>query len=261
MQRTVQRRSDSSAKAFPGETRPTLNLVCPAFLLGMILALATAPTTANAQLIQTQVPAQNIGNSYYEGFALGWGIQGPGFFGNFNGIQAPPPFGGFDPNAGATTGVGFRRGGWSGNLGLSLNQGSSRSNTSTTASVTTTDGLPGNITNQTYTPYVTGIVPIVGGRPAGFIQPIPPVTSSGQQDLAYQQNLRQAEVQQRLAKQHDARQQKAYASLQRGIEAEEKGNLRMARANYRNALQAAEGEIRVEVVRRMQAHGWIGNGR
>ncbi|TWT93569.1 hypothetical protein [Neorhodopirellula pilleata] len=228
------------------------------FRLFACLAVAslTGLNSSQAQLVVQQVPFQSAGNSYYDATGLTWGVNGPGFFANFNGNGAVAPFGNFDPNAGLRTGVGFRNGPWSGHLGLTLNQGSSRSNQSTTASLTTTDGYPGSITSQTVRPFVTGVVPIVGGAPVGFIQDIPPVTSTGQQNLASVAQQQLAEVQQRQQANHDARQKTAYQSFQRGLKAEQDGNLRMARANYQNALRVAEGELRVEILKRVQANNW-----
>lgn len=239
-------------------------------VLGVLnLGIGHSPLSAplSAQLIQQQVPFQSFGDSYYDASGVAWGVRGPGFFADFNGNAAVPPFGGFDPNAGARTGVGFRNGPWSGNLGLSLNQGGSRLSSSTTAGLTTTNGFPGSISSQTFRPFVTGVVPIVGGGaygpmhyrvgpPIGFIQDIPPVTSSGQQNLAAASQAQLAGIQQRQQAKYDARQKSARESFQRGLQAEEDGKLRMARANYLTALRAAEGELRIEILQRTQARGW-----
>lgn len=222
----------------------------------LALAWLTGSTVARAQLVVQQVPFQSAGSSYYDGTGLTWGINGPGFFANFNGNGAVPPFGNFDPNAGARTGIGFRNGPWSGHLGLSLNQGSSRSNQSTTASLITIDGFPGSISNQTVRPFVTGVVPIVGGAPAGFIQDLPPVTSTGQESLAGVARQQLTDVQRRQQANHDTRQKAAYQSFRRGLKAEQEGKLRMARANYQNALRVAEGELRIEVLKRIQVNHW-----
>lgn len=225
------------------------------FFILLVACLLTGFGAAHvsAQLIHQQVPFQTQGDSFYDATGVNWGIRGPGFFANFGG-NVVPPFGGFDPNSGSRTNIGFRNGPWSGNLGLSLNQGSSRSNVSTSASLTTTPGYPGSITSQTVRPFVTGVVPIVGGAPIGIVHP--PVTSSGQQQLADVRRQKLFDIEQRQRAQWDARQKQAYASFQRGVTAEEKGNLRMARANYQNALRVAEGELRGQIVQRMRARGW-----
>ena len=55
----------------------------------------------------------------------------------------------------------------------------------------------------------------------------------------------------------DAKQKKAYADFKRGLEAEEEENLKKARANYRRALQVATGPLRLEIMKRMHAKGWL----
>lgn len=225
----------------------------PFILLAAFLPVGFAGSHVQAQLIDQQVPFQTQGDSFYDATGVNWGVRGPGFFANFGGNVAPP-FGGFDPNSGSRTNFGFRNGPWSGSLGLSLNQGSSRSNVSTSASLTTTPGYPGSITSQTVRPFVTGVVPIVGGAPLGIVNP--PVSSSGQQQLTDVRQQKLHGIEQRQRAQWDARQKQAYSSFQRGVTAEEKGNLRMARANYQNALRVAEGELRGQIMQRMRARGW-----
>ena len=223
------------------------------FMLAACLLIGFDVSYVSAQLIHQQVPFQTQGDSFYDATGVNWGVRGPGFFANFGG-NVVPPFGGFDPNSGSGTSIGFRNGPWSGNLGLSLNQGSSRSNVSSSASLTTTPGYPGSITSQTVQPFVTGVVPIVGGAPLAIVNP--PVTSSGQQQLTDVRQQKLFDIERRQRAQWDARQKQAYASFQRGLVAEEKGNLRMARANYQNALRVAEGELRGQIVQRMRARGW-----
>ena len=164
-----------------------------------------------------------------------------------------PPFGNFDPNAGLRTGVGFGGGGVSGNLGLTFNQGSSRSISSTTPSLTTTNGYPGSITSQTMRPFVTGITPVVGGQ---VLMPTQPPQPIAQQTFNAYQQAQQNQIQQRAYAQADARQRKALEAFNRGQKAEAEGNLKMARANYRNALRGAQGELRFEIQKKMRARGW-----
>lgn len=216
---------------------------------------------ASAQMIQSMVPFQSQNNTFYDATGVTWGVRGPGFFTDFGGIGggAVPPLGGFGPAAGTRAGIGFRNGPWSGNFGLSLNRGSSSSFGSTSASVTALDGYPGSISSQIYRPFVTGFIPVVGGNGVAalpIVGNLPPVDSTGQQELAGIRHSQLADIAQRQRKQYDSVQKKADASFQRGLAAEEKGNLRMARANYQNALQTAQGELRTRIMQRVRARGW-----
>ncbi len=94
---------------------------------------------AEAQQVTVGTPFNTAGSSYYEQFGVQWGLRGNGWFARFGGPVAPP-FGGFDPNAGASFGFGGRNG----FLNFSAGQGSS-----------TTFG--------SQTPI--GIVPVVGDGP------------------------------------------------------------------------------------------------
>ncbi len=209
---------------------------------------------ANAQLIQQTIPNQNIGSSFFENNGVQWNVNGPGFFANFGGGNAIAPFGNPDPNAGLRTGVGIAGGGFSGGIGLNLAQGSSRSNVSTSASLTTTDGMPGYISSQTVRPFVTGIVPVVGGQ--AFTSSMPPLPPSPTAAFGEYQRSQVADMQRRSAAHQESVQKKAQHAFERGQRAEEEGNLRMARANYQNALRTAQGSLRVEILMRMRARGW-----
>lgn len=208
--------------------------------------------TASAQMIQTQVPFQNLNSSFYENNGISWNVNGPGFFANFGGATVPP-FGNPDPNAGLRTGAAFGGNGIRGNVGFNFGQGSNRSIVSTTPSVTTMNGMPGSITSQTVRPFVTGITPVVGGYPS--VQP-GEIPGAGQQMRNQVIASQQAELAQRIRKSNDMRQMKALENFNRGQRAEVEGNKKMARANYRLALNNAQGLLRVEIIKRMQANGW-----
>jgi hypothetical protein len=112
------------------------------------------------------------------------------------------------------------------------------------------NGVPGSFTSQTIRPFVTGITPIVGDYPRFGAIP-----GQGQQ-MSQAIGAQQAEFQRRATASHKARHQKALEYFNRGQRAEEEGNKKMARANYRLALRSAAGPLRMEVVKRMQANGW-----
>lgn len=218
--------------------------------LSLFILLGVAMIANGQQMINTTTPLNQIGSSFFENTGVTWSIRGPNFFANFGGA-APPPFGNPDPNSGLRTGVGFSNGRTSGNLGFTFAQGSNRTLTSSAPSVTTMNGVPGSFTSQTIRPFVTGITPIVGDYPR-----LGAIPGQGQEMSQAIQQAQQADFQRRASASSKARHQKALEYFNRGQRAEEEGNKKMARANYRLALHSAAGPLRMEVVKRMQANGW-----
>lgn len=142
--------------------RPSiLTLVLPA-------CMVIAPATVGAQMVTVQSPMQRNGASFYEYSHIGWSIQNPHYFIRFNGGGATPPFGGFQPNAGLNGGfaVGNTR------MIFGFGQGASLTSTSETPILTTTNGYPGYIFVGRDRPFVTGVVPVVGGG-GGFASVAP----------------------------------------------------------------------------------------
>ena len=160
------------------------------YSVAAIVAVVTCCLIASpavAQQIFVETPSTNVSDSFFEnlgvdfGFSLGGGdpngtgsrVVGLNPFGQPLGQivfsqgganSAIPPFGGFDPNAGAQTGFAVLNGNGGGfGLGLNLNQGSTRTLTSTTPGVTVQNGFGGSIFNGSVSPFVTGVVPVVGG--------------------------------------------------------------------------------------------------
>ena len=259
---TIQSACTRCSVASHGEQ--TMRLIC--FLV--LMSIGACFSTASAQLINQGVTNQNFGGSFFESSGIGWHLNGPGFAANSGFAGQPggvvPPFGNFNPNSGLQTGVGIRGGGFAGGLTGGFSQGSIRSNVSTSASVTTMDGMPGFISSQTVRPFVTGITPVVGGQVFGgqviggqrFLSTMPPLPPSPAQAFGAYRQSQMAELQHRQSVQNDAVQKKAEQAFDRGMRAEEEGNLRMARANYRNALQTAMGSLRIQVLNRVRARGW-----
>ena len=205
-----------------------------------------------AQPLITGIPNQQLNDSYYESFGVNWALRGPNFFANFGGPPLLPAFGNADPNAGLRGGAAFQRGGVSGSLGFQFAQGSNRSITSSTPSVTTLNGAPGSASFQTIRPFVTGITPVVGGYSYG--NPVRDNASS-RATRAYREG-QAAYLQSRVQANLLAKQKRAQEAFDRGKKAEQDGNLRMARANYRNALAADQGPLRQEILLRMRQNGW-----
>lgn len=166
----------------------------PAFVVTAILPvlLFFDAKISNAQLIQSSSPFTTINNSFYErigidfGFSIG-GTRVPnindrtrGVFGyGPGGIQpnltfsqggvnsAVPAYGGYDPNADATFGYQVRNGGSGYHLGLRFGKGNTRTLTNTTPTIVTQNGATGSIFSGSVSPFVTGIVPVVG-RGGGY---------------------------------------------------------------------------------------------
>ncbi len=178
-----------------------------------------------AQQAHISTPFHTLNDSFYEriGFNFGFNIAGPnpatlppgqsavvgllpnGQF-NPNGNimfqqsgfnSAVPPFGGHDP---ATDGqFGFARLGKDVDLffNFAFGQGSSRSHISQVPSVTVTNGFPGTFSDTSQTPFVTGIVPVVGAftlPPASFGPVQPYYTSPLREKIReYQQRMNQSD--------------------------------------------------------------------
>jgi hypothetical protein len=140
----------------------------PAILALMLLSIELSASDATAQtMIQTTVPLQSNSDSFFESSNVGWSVRGRNFFASFN-APAPPPFGGFNPNAGLTSGFAFRRGGFSGNLNFNFSQGYSRTSTTVAPTVMSLNGYPSNFFAGTVRPFVASVVPTIGrGRGAG----------------------------------------------------------------------------------------------
>ncbi len=122
-----------------------------------------------AQQIHTGVPLINSRDSYYESFGTDWGFSRSGpkgymFFNRGGANAGVPAVGGFDPNAVARFGFGTRGNGGSSYFNAWAGQGSSRSITSATPSLTLQNGYPGYFHSGSVRPFVTGFVPVVEDR-------------------------------------------------------------------------------------------------
>ena len=111
--------------------------------------------------------------------------------------------------------------------------------TSTTASLTVTDGVPGSFQSTVTRPFVTVFTPIVGGYPEmpNHAQRI------AQQDQQQLSQVRQSE--------QNLKNKSLQKYLRRAERAEKEGNKRMARANYRRAIGIAVEPLRSELTLRM----------
>lgn len=137
------------------------------FLLAFAASLSCGPVMVSAQMVTMQMPLQNNSASFYEHSHIGWSVNNPHYFMRFNGGGPIPPFGGFQPNAGLHGGfaVGHSQ------FDFSFGQGASYTSTSVTPVLTTTNGYPGSLFVGRTRPFVTGLIPVVGG---GFAN-VPPM--------------------------------------------------------------------------------------
>lgn len=210
-----------------------------------------ATARVEAQLTQTTTPQQRFGSGYFEQSGIQWSLRGNNFFANSGGgVMAP--FGNSAPGAGLSAGFGFGGGGVNGSLGFNFAQGSSRTITSTSPSITTMNGYPGSISVGTIRPFVTGVTPVIGGYSYG--QPVNDNVST--QMFQSQQHTQAMELRSRVEAARDAKQAKAEEAFRRAVKEEADGNLRIARANYRKALAMDQGPLRLQILARMRARGW-----
>lgn len=126
-----------------------------------VVAFLLVVPAVQAQQVNVATPFNSVGHSFYENIGTSWGLRGPGWFFNFGGAP-PPAFGGFDPNAGANFGAGFRAGNTSGFFNLNVGQGANSTLVSQTPSVTIPNGGNGYFIDGTFRPFVTSITPVVG---------------------------------------------------------------------------------------------------
>ena len=163
-------------------------------LVGLVLAFLTlTPERTNAQNINISNPVTRYSDRSYShtGINFGFGIpggsgpgsrvQGLGPHGNltpwlgfqYGGNQAYPIFGGYSPNSGAR--LEFGRSGPNGgfSFGINMAKGSTRTLSSVTPSLTVQNGFGGTLFNGQTRPFVTGMVPIVGGYQGSPSTPYP----------------------------------------------------------------------------------------
>jgi hypothetical protein len=252
-----------------------------------IAVLQCAMPLAQAQQVTVQTPFNTAGSSYYEQFGVQWGLRGNGWFARFGGPVAPP-FGGFDPNAGASFGFGDRNG----FLNFSAAQGSSTTFGSQTPILTLPNGGTGFISDQSVRPFVTGVIPVVGDGPpvvpfrsvlderlsrlstgqdapgqaattatadttaSAVVAPTAAATAAGP-STAERGDLSVAEIEANRGREQAelaaAEQEKINELLARGEAALAAGKAGAARIYWQQAAQRAAGEQRANILARIEA--------
>lgn len=260
-----------------------------------IVLLGGLPRYAAAQQTVISTPLQSPSASFYEHFGLNFGYSksgpGGGMFFNNGGGGAVPPFGGFDPAAGANFGVGGSAGGGRFFLGVSAGQGSTTSSVSQSPSITVMNGQIGTITDTVQTPFVTSIIPIVGepvsplkeklarlnqeqsGRvasPSGAsssrvsstadastADDAPLVLGRPGSTAAQAPALSVSEIQRRQQAEDAARADSIAAEIEeligKGRAAEQAGKPRVARIYYQMAASRASGQQKAELLERAKS--------
>jgi hypothetical protein len=151
----------------------------------MVGFVALAAGHASAQQIVLSSPYQTLNDSFYENFGIGWGINGRGWFFNTGpSSSAIPPFGGYDPAADAHFGFGGFSRGMGINFGMSLGQGSTRSNSVVVPTLVVPNGGTGGLFSGSISPFVTGVVPVVGGAPVAPMVPVMPLMPAPQSSVS-----------------------------------------------------------------------------
>ena len=149
----------------------------------MLLAChAVASLPAAAQQATVGTPVQTMRDGFYEQSNIHWGLNWPGGFFRFGPTPTAPPFGGYDPNAGGRFGFGFGGSGLNGFFLGEFSQGSRRSFVGQTPMVTMINGVPASIVDQAWTPFVMGVVPVVGDEPE-WVGPSSGVGSDAVRDM------------------------------------------------------------------------------
>jgi hypothetical protein len=235
----------------------------------LVAVIAAIPSPGLAQQANIQTPLRTANDNFFEQIGTSWALRGPGWFFRFGGGPAVPPFGGAQPGAGLAGGAGVAGGGVSGGLGLMAAQGSQRSNVMQAGNLTLFNGYPGFVSDTSLSPFVTGIIPVVGqGKPLWRQQldgdiptqkrdpaPAPevipqenkPVAAPFKAPAAEPGLLSLEELSRQRAAADDARRQEAQQHLAKAREARAAGKASVARIYYQMAVRRAEGELKGRV--------------
>lgn len=166
---------------------------------GLFLVCAVVPAAGQQATVST--PMHTASDSFFESTNLHWGLNGNGWFFRFGG-QAVPPYGGYDPAAGASFGWGFGNRHFNGYFYGNLSQGHRSSLVSQAPSVTLSNGVPGYVSDTSQSPFVIGMIPVVGGFPTvGVVSPAMPPAALAPSPLA---NPAVADALRRAQAKHDA---------------------------------------------------------
>lgn len=253
--------------------------------LFVAVSLCCLAATAHAQQVNVGGPFNSVGHSFYENIGTNWGVRGPNWFFNFGGGQpgVAPQFGGFDPNAGANGGVGFRAGNVMGFLNFTAGQGANSTFVSQTPNVTIPNGGTGYFIDGSFRPFVTSVIPVVGDNSdssplrermrriqSGEVQVTPPPTSTEAEPANPPANsgggggnvrgssaergaLSVAAIKAQAVAEQQAEDTELAALLEKAAGAEAAGKPNVAKIYYQMAARRATGDRQREILARLQS--------
>ena len=126
------------------------------------LTVCSLPLSGRGQQIHMTTPKQSLGSSFNESIGCSWGLQGRGWSLDVGGHRAQPMFGNYQPGGGLNAGANFAFGNTRGYFNGWASQSYEAYNTMEAPSVTIMNGQYGSFQDVTDTPFVTGVVPVVG---------------------------------------------------------------------------------------------------
>jgi len=131
---------------------------------GFVMTLAAGATNCLGQQMTIGNPFNTASNNFFERFGVNWSGNWRGMSFAYGGDSiAQPAFGGFQPGAGLTTGIGWSGPDWNFNLGLNFTQGARQTLVNQTPVVTLMNGQVGSVDDTSQTPFVISVVPVIGG--------------------------------------------------------------------------------------------------
>jgi hypothetical protein len=274
---------------------------------GLVAWLAQSQTVVG-QYSKVATPLINVNDGFFENFGLGFGFgiagsggvpgQGSGIFGLApNGSLTPnirfsqgganaalPPFGGRGQGAGGRFGFGIGRGnGGFASLNLAAAQGSDRSLVMQSPTVVVPNGGTGTFVDVRQTPFVTGLIPVVGLQLPPMITPLQDklsrlspgeIQALGQSSVSggndgYEDRRRSepagppssashgdisvADIHAQQSTEVARSDDELQALIARARGAEAAGKLNVARIYYNMAIRRAAGQTKAELKSKVQA--------
>ncbi len=169
--------------------------------------------------------------------------------------SAVPQFGGYDPAADAT--FGFANRGNDGDLLFNFfsGQGSTRSSVTQAPVIVTSNGAQGTVSDTSQTPFVTGVIPVVGAPSMAAITGYPVGGLVPQQQSVVQQRLQQLKyerMRQATQRSTSPAEQGRQARVTHGP-AEGEGSIRLSGGSGNAGSSSADrGDLSVAEIRRQQ---------
>jgi hypothetical protein len=151
-------------------------------LSGIVLTLIGVSPIASAQQMTIRTPYRNASDSFFEQNSISWSGNWKGItFSYGGGALNVPQFGGALPNSGLSANFGFAGKDGQINFYTSFGAGYRQSFTTQEPSVTIMNGQTGFVSDTSQTPFVIGVIPVVGAFPIG--QAAPPLPPFAAEDL------------------------------------------------------------------------------